>query len=138
MNLQDPETRMSTSASAVLDEADAVLNEDPQRATDSGAEIADSPDKAGITNLIEILAVIRDVSGRVRRLRYGDFQFGGRRRRRGVPGADSRALRGAARRPGWPGGDPGRRRRGRARGDRHTSQTFAMPMGIGPPRGRLT
>ena len=68
MNLQDPETRMSTTYGSeqgtvyILDEADAVRAKVRSAVTDSGAEIRHSPDKAGITNLIEVLAVVRDVA----------------------------------------------------------------------------
>ncbi len=68
MNLQDPETRMSTTYGSeqgtvyILDDADAVRAKIRSAVTDSGAEVRHGPDKAGITNLIEILSVIRDVA----------------------------------------------------------------------------
>jgi tryptophanyl-tRNA synthetase len=67
MNLQDPETRMSTTYGSeqgtvyILDEADAVRAKIRSAVTDSGTDVRRAPDKAGITNLIEILAVVRDV-----------------------------------------------------------------------------
>jgi tryptophanyl-tRNA synthetase len=43
----------------VLDVPDAVVKELRASVTDSGTEIVRSPDKAGISNLIEILAAVR-------------------------------------------------------------------------------
>ncbi|HEY7152024.1 MAG TPA: tryptophan--tRNA ligase, partial [Solirubrobacterales bacterium] len=68
MNLQDPETRMSTTYGSeqgtvyILDPADEVRAKLRSAVTDSGTEIRRAPDKAGITNLIEILSVVRDVA----------------------------------------------------------------------------
>ena len=45
----------------VMDEPDVVRKKFKRAQTDSGREIVRSPDKPGITNLIEILAVVRDV-----------------------------------------------------------------------------
>ena len=65
MNLQEPETRMSTTYGSaqgivyILDEADTLRKKIRSAVTDSGTEIRRAPDKAGITNLIEILAVVR-------------------------------------------------------------------------------
>jgi tryptophanyl-tRNA synthetase len=66
MNLQDPETRMSTTYGPeqgtvyILDEADAVRKKVRSAVTDSGTEVRRGPDKAGISNLIEILSVVRE------------------------------------------------------------------------------
>jgi tryptophanyl-tRNA synthetase len=70
MDLQDPSTRMSTTASSeqgaiyILDEADAIRRKFGSAVTDSGREIArsDSKEKAGITNLIEITSAARGVA----------------------------------------------------------------------------
>jgi tryptophanyl-tRNA synthetase len=68
MNLQDPETRMSTTYGSeqgtvyIVDEDDAVRDKVRSAVTDSGAEVRRGPDKAGITNLIEILSAVREVS----------------------------------------------------------------------------
>jgi tryptophanyl-tRNA synthetase len=65
MDLQDPTARMSTTASTeqgavyILDEADAVRKKIRAAVTDSGREIVRSPEKPGISNLIEVLAVVR-------------------------------------------------------------------------------
>jgi tryptophanyl-tRNA synthetase len=67
MDLQDPNSRMSTTASTeqgavyILDEPDVVASKVRAAVTDSGAEVRRSPDKPGITNLIEILSVVRGV-----------------------------------------------------------------------------
>src|SRR3954449_5068056 len=66
MNLQEPTSRMSTTYGPeqgtvyILDDADAVRKKIRSAVTDSGTEVRRGPDKEGITNLIEILSVIRD------------------------------------------------------------------------------
>jgi tryptophanyl-tRNA synthetase len=68
MNLQEPTARMSTTYGSeqgtvyILDEPDAVRKKVRSAVTDSGTAVRRAPDKAGITNLIEILSVIRDVA----------------------------------------------------------------------------
>jgi tryptophanyl-tRNA synthetase len=86
MDLQNPEKKMSTTGGGeqgtvyVLDEGDAVIKKFKSAVTDSGREIRYADDKPGISNLLEILAVIRgsgiaelerefDGSG------YGDFKL---------------------------------------------------------------
>ena len=65
MDLQDPATKMSTSYGSeaglvyIDDEPDAIVRKIKRAQTDSGTEIVRAPDKQGITNLIEILAVAR-------------------------------------------------------------------------------
>jgi tryptophanyl-tRNA synthetase len=67
MNLQEPTSRMSTTYGSeqgtvyILDEADAVRKKVRSAVTDSGTEVRRAPDKEGITNLIDILSVIREV-----------------------------------------------------------------------------
>ena len=67
MDLQDPTARMSTTASSeqgavyILDDADAVARKIRTAVTDSGTDVRRGPDKPGITNLIEILSVVRGV-----------------------------------------------------------------------------
>jgi len=62
MDLQDPTWKMSTSASSdagvvrLLDPPDIVRKKLRAAVTDSGREIVCSPEKPGVTNLIEILA----------------------------------------------------------------------------------
>jgi tryptophanyl-tRNA synthetase len=67
MNLQDPGARMSTTYGSeqgtvyILDDPDAVRSKVRSAVTDSGTDVQRAPDKPGITNLIEILAVVRGV-----------------------------------------------------------------------------
>jgi tryptophanyl-tRNA synthetase len=67
-DLQEPERKMSTTGGTaqgtvyVLDEPDAILRKFKRAVTDSGTDIVRSPDKPGVTNLIEILAAVRGVS----------------------------------------------------------------------------
>jgi tryptophanyl-tRNA synthetase len=67
MDLQDPTNKMSTTAESdsgvirVLDDPRAVEKKVKSAVTDSGSEVRRAPDKPGITNLIDILAVIRGV-----------------------------------------------------------------------------
>jgi tryptophanyl-tRNA synthetase len=63
MDLQEPGRKMATTGGTeggtvyVLDEPDAIAKKLKSAVTDSGAHVRRSPDKPGITNLIEILAV---------------------------------------------------------------------------------
>jgi tryptophanyl-tRNA synthetase len=67
MDLQDPAAKMSTSYGSdagliyVDDEPDAIRRKLKRAQTDSGTEVVRAPEKPGITNLIEILAVTREV-----------------------------------------------------------------------------
>jgi tryptophanyl-tRNA synthetase len=67
-DLQEPERKMSTTFGSeqgtvyVLDEPDVVRRKFKRAVTDSGTEIRRGPDKPGVTNLIEILAVARGVT----------------------------------------------------------------------------
>jgi tryptophanyl-tRNA synthetase len=67
MDLQDPTRRMSTTLSSeqgavyILDESRAVAKKVRSAVTDSGAEVIRAADKPGITNLIEILSVVRGI-----------------------------------------------------------------------------
>jgi tryptophanyl-tRNA synthetase len=67
MDLQDPGVKMSTTYSSdagliyIDDEPDAIRRKLKRAQTDSGSEIVRAPDKAGISNLIEMLAVVREV-----------------------------------------------------------------------------
>jgi tryptophanyl-tRNA synthetase len=68
MDLQNPETKMSTTGSTeaglvyIDDEPEDIVKKVKRAQTDSGSEVVRGPDKAGITNLIEIHAVARGVS----------------------------------------------------------------------------
>jgi len=84
-NLQDPETRMSTTYGSeqgtvyILDEEDAVRKKVKSAVTDSGSEVRRGPDKAGISNLIQIAAAVRrvgpdEVEREFESSGYGDFK----------------------------------------------------------------
>jgi tryptophanyl-tRNA synthetase len=68
MNLQDPDSRMSTTYGSeqgtvyILDPPEVVAKKVRSAVTDSGSEVRRAPDKAGVTNLIDIIAVVRDVT----------------------------------------------------------------------------
>jgi tryptophanyl-tRNA synthetase len=84
MDLQDPTSKMSTTSQSdgtlyVLDEPEIVERKLKRAVTDSGDGIVRSPDKPGITNLIDILASVRGVDpAAIERdfadARYGDFK----------------------------------------------------------------
>jgi tryptophanyl-tRNA synthetase len=65
MDLQDPTSKMSTTYGSeaglvfIDDEPDAIRRKLKRAQTDSGSEVVRGPDKGGVTNLIEILAVAR-------------------------------------------------------------------------------
>jgi tryptophanyl-tRNA synthetase len=68
MDLQEPTRKMSTTGGSeqgtvyVLDEPAAILKKFKSAVTDSGREIERSPEKPGVSNLIEILAVARETT----------------------------------------------------------------------------
>jgi tryptophanyl-tRNA synthetase len=85
MDLQEPERKMSTTGGTaqgtvlVLDEPDTIRKKFGSAVTDSGHEIVRSPEKPGITNLIDILAVARGVDqaaveSEFEGSGYGDFK----------------------------------------------------------------
>jgi tryptophanyl-tRNA synthetase len=65
MDLQYPDRKMSTTGGSeqgtvlVLDEPQTITKKIRSAVTDSGSEVSRGPDKAGISNLIEILAAVR-------------------------------------------------------------------------------
>ena len=65
MDLQAPERKMATTGGSeqgtvfVLDEPELLERKVRSAVTDSGTEVVRGPDKAGISNLIEILAAVR-------------------------------------------------------------------------------
>ena len=65
MDLQAPGQKMSTTAPSeqgtvyVLDDERAILKKVKSAVTDSGTEVRRGPDKAGVSNLIEVLAAVR-------------------------------------------------------------------------------
>jgi tryptophanyl-tRNA synthetase len=85
MDLQHPERKMSTTVGGdqgrvyVTDEPDAILKKFRSSVTDSGREIARGTDKAGISNLIEILSAVRgtgpdEIEREFDGVGYGDFK----------------------------------------------------------------
>jgi tryptophanyl-tRNA synthetase len=68
MDLQDPTRKMSTTGSTadgtvhVLDDPAVIARKLRRAVTDSGTEIRRAPDKPGVTNLIDIIAVARGVA----------------------------------------------------------------------------
>jgi len=85
MDLQEPERKMSTTGGTesgtvlVLDEPDVIRKKVGSAVTDSGREVRRAPDKAGITNLIDVYAVARGtdpatVEREFEGAGYGDFK----------------------------------------------------------------
>jgi tryptophanyl-tRNA synthetase len=85
MDLQFPDRKMSTTGGSpqgtvyVLDEPRAVVKKVRSAVTDSGSEVRQAPEKAGISNLIEILAAVRgtrpeEVEGEFDGSGYGAFK----------------------------------------------------------------
>jgi tryptophanyl-tRNA synthetase len=85
MDFQDPSSRMSTTASSeqgavyILDPPEAVAKKVRSAVTDSGSGVVRAADKPGITNLIEVLSVIRGVEpeqieAEFEGSGYGDFK----------------------------------------------------------------
>jgi tryptophanyl-tRNA synthetase len=78
MDLQSPDRKMSTTGGTeagtvfVLDEPADVVRKFKSAVTDSGREIARGPGKAGITNLIEILAVTQGSTPEAVEKQYAD------------------------------------------------------------------
>jgi tryptophanyl-tRNA synthetase len=84
-DLQEPTRKMSTTGASeqgtvyVLDEPDAIMRKFKRAVTDSGTDIVRAQDKPGISNLIELLAVIRggsaeEIEREFADSRYGDFK----------------------------------------------------------------
>jgi tryptophanyl-tRNA synthetase len=84
-DLQEPERKMSTTGGTeqgtvlVLDDPDTIRRKFKRAATDSGREVVRAPDKPGISNLIEIMAVARgitpeEVEREFAGAGYGDFK----------------------------------------------------------------
>jgi tryptophanyl-tRNA synthetase len=85
MDLQEPERKMSTTGSSeqgtiyVLDESDTIRKKLGSAVTDSGRDVVRAPEKPGITNLIDVLAVARGVEPEAIEAEfagagYGDFK----------------------------------------------------------------
>lgn len=82
MDLQDPAAKMSTTSGSeagtvyVLDEPAAIRKKFGSAVTDSGREVRRAEDKAGITNLIDILSVARGVDGAEIEREFGEAGYG--------------------------------------------------------------
>jgi tryptophanyl-tRNA synthetase len=85
MDLQEPEQKMSTTGGTesgtvlVLDDERTIRKKVASAVTDSGREVVAAPDKPGVTNLIDILAVARgsgraEVENEFEGAGYGDFK----------------------------------------------------------------
>lgn len=85
MDLQEPERKMSTTVGSdagriyLLDSEEEIQRKLGSAVTDSGKEVVRSPDKPGVTNLINILAVATgldagDIETRYQGRGYGDFK----------------------------------------------------------------
>jgi tryptophanyl-tRNA synthetase len=68
MDLQNPDKKMSTTGGSlqgtiyITEEPDSIIKKFKSAVTDSGREIKHAPDKAGIANLLEILAAVRETT----------------------------------------------------------------------------
>jgi tryptophanyl-tRNA synthetase len=82
MDLQEPERKMSTTGGTVqgtvlvLDAPDVILKKLRSAVTDSGRDIVRSPEKAGITNLIEIMSVATREEPEAIEARYDGAGYG--------------------------------------------------------------
>jgi tryptophanyl-tRNA synthetase len=82
MDLQEPERKMSTTGGTeagtvlVLDEPEAIRKKLGSAVTDSGREVVRGEDKAGITNLIEVYAVIRGTTPEAVEREFADAGYG--------------------------------------------------------------
>jgi tryptophanyl-tRNA synthetase len=85
MDLQNPESKMSTTSENengrihVLDDPKVITKKIKSAVTDSGSEVTRGPDKAGVSNLIDILSAVRKTTPDVieqefEGKRYGDFK----------------------------------------------------------------
>jgi tryptophanyl-tRNA synthetase len=82
MDLQEPTRKMSTTGGTpagtvqVLDSPETIRAKFKSAVTDSGREVRRAPDKAGITNLIEILSVATGESPEAIEARYAGQGYG--------------------------------------------------------------
>ena len=78
LDLQDPDKKMSTTGGSeqgtvyILDPPEAIAKKFKSAVTDSGREIRRAPDKRGVSNLIEILAVARGATPEEIEAEYAD------------------------------------------------------------------
>ena len=85
MDLQEPERKMSTTSESeagtvfILEDPGAIAKKFGRAITDSGDQIVRSPEKPGVTNLIDVLAAVRGVEHETIEREfegsgYGDFK----------------------------------------------------------------
>ena len=83
MDLQEPTSRMSTSAESdagvlrLLDPPDVIRRKLRSAVTDSGKDVVRSPEKPGVTNLIEILSAATGDAPEAIETRYDGRGYGG-------------------------------------------------------------
>ena len=83
MDLQFPERKMSTTGGSpqgtvlVLDDPATITKKVKSAVTDSGSDVVRGPDKAGISNLIEIMAAVRGIAPEDVEREFGDSGYGG-------------------------------------------------------------
>ena len=91
MDLQEPARKMSTTGGSeqgtvfVLDEPKTIEKKVKSAVTDSGSEVRRGPEKAGVSNLIEILAAVRGATPEAVEAEFAERalrRLQGRRRRR--------------------------------------------------------
>ncbi len=148
MDLQDPTSKMSTSGEEergrihVDDEEKVIVKKIKGAVTDSGSEVRRGPDKPGVTNLIDVLSVVRGVEPGAIEQEFEGQQYGA------FKGAVAEAVveylrpvreRYAALRP-----DEGALEQALAGGAararelaRGTMADVREAMGVGPPGGRV-
>ncbi|HWL32188.1 MAG TPA: tryptophan--tRNA ligase [Gaiellaceae bacterium] len=82
MDLQEPTNKMSTTGGTqqgtvrLLDEPDTIRKKFRSAMTDSGSEVRRAPDKAGVTNLIDILTALTGESSESIESRYAGSGYG--------------------------------------------------------------
>jgi tryptophanyl-tRNA synthetase len=82
MDLQAPERKMSTTGGTpqgtvyVLDEPAAIAKKFRSSVTDSGSEVRRAPDKAGVSNLIDILAAVRGITPEAVEAEFDGARYG--------------------------------------------------------------
>jgi tryptophanyl-tRNA synthetase len=82
MDLLEPTKKMSTTAGTpqgtvrILDEPDVIRKKFRSAVTDSGSEVRRAPDKAGVTNLIDIIAALTGESAEAIETRYEGSGYG--------------------------------------------------------------
>ena len=82
MDLKFPDRKMSTTSDNpagtvyINEEPDAIVRKFRSAVTDTGSEVRRGPDKAGITNLIDILAVVRGTGAETIEAEFEGSQYG--------------------------------------------------------------